>query len=201
MRTWNRHIIVAISTLLLLGHIGTAQASLCLGECGAIITIQNAGSSVTFTGVGPYDGIDDTMIGIVNHSSHSVSVIGLQSTTDIFGFDGDGIHNKLGAPSNPLDSTGYGGPNSYFSNISQDDTSGIVHFITPLAQQGGTSYFGLENSLHPPTTIFSVPTVNGNPVSTLPSPVPLPPSVMLFGIGISLLLVTLWCQRKNQPVV
>lgn len=200
MKIGNKHIIVAISTLLLLGNLGTAQASLCLGECGAIITIQNAGSSVTFTGVGPYDGIDDTMIGVVNHSSHPISVIGLTSSTDIFGFDGDGIHNVLGAPGNSHDSTGYGGPNSYFSNISQDATSGVVHFITPLAQQGGTSYFGLENSLHPPDSIFSVPTVNGNPVSILPSPVPLPPSIMLFGMGISLLLVTLWYQRKNQPI-
>ena len=200
MKTWNKRIIVAISTLLLLGNLGQAQAALCLGECGAIITIQDAGSSVTFTGVGPYDGFDDTMIGIVNHSSHSISVIGLSSTTDIFGFNGDGINNNLGAPGNSIDRTGYGGPNSYFSDISQNATSGIVHFITPLAQQGGMTYFGLEESLHPPNAIFSVPTVNGNPVSTLPSPVPLPPSLMLFGIGISLLLVTFWYQRKNQPI-
>ncbi len=69
----------------------------------------------------------------------------MTSTNNIFGFDGDGI-DTYGAPSNPMDNTGYGGPKAYFTNINAGQTSGRVNFITPIPP-GGTAYFSLENVL------------------------------------------------------
>jgi hypothetical protein len=126
-------------------------------DCGAVITITATGATVTSTGQGPYDGSDDTLIGVVNNipactgsnsrspCGLSIASIDLQSPNPIFAFDLDGIVT-YGAPGNPLDPTGYGGPNAYFSNISADTTSGRVNFITPIPP-GGTAYFSLENVL------------------------------------------------------
>ncbi len=36
-------------------------------SCGSIITITQTGATVTQTGMGPYDGSDDTLIGVVNN--------------------------------------------------------------------------------------------------------------------------------------
>jgi hypothetical protein len=126
--------------------------------CGAIITITGTGASVTQTGQGPYDQSDDTLIGVVNNipkctpgqgsqSACGLSIysIDLTSTQNIFGFDGDGI-TTYGQPGNPQDSTGYGGPNVFFSNINSAATSGRVNFITPIPP-GGTGFFSLENVL------------------------------------------------------
>lgn len=114
--------------------------------CGVVITITDAGTTVTQTGQGPYDGIDDTLVGIVNNSTkRSIPLVVLSSSYDIFGFDGDGV-DTYGAPGNALDSTGYGGPNTYFTNISSDYTTGTVNFVTPLAP-GQSTYFSLENNL------------------------------------------------------
>jgi hypothetical protein len=84
-------------------------ASLCpsLGDatgCDLVITITNSGTSVaagpsfSIAG-GTYDGSDDTLVGIINNSSGAISKIDLRSTTNIFGFDGDGI-DGYGATSN-----------------------------------------------------------------------------------------------------
>jgi hypothetical protein len=114
--------------------------------CGVVVTVTNKGATVSSTGQGPYDGIDDTLIGIVNNSSVPVKSLVLTSTLDIFGFDGDGI-DTYGAPGNNLDRTGYGGPNAYYTNINAGLTSGTVNFITPVAPNGGTTHFSLENAL------------------------------------------------------
>jgi hypothetical protein len=122
--------------------------------CGIVITITNSGASVVPTGQGPYDGIDDTLIGVVNNSNQPIRVIGLTSavTTNggIFGFDGDGL-TTYGVGGNSKDSTGYGGPNAYFTNINVAKTSGLVNFITPIPPNGGTGFFALENALNAAT--------------------------------------------------
>jgi hypothetical protein len=131
---------------------GARAASVCpaLGadtDCGVIISVTDSGATISVTGQGPYDGSDDTLVGVVNQSTKNLPVSSLKLTSDnnIFGFDGDGI-DTYGAPGNAKDSTGYGGPNAYFTNISADQTSGTVNFVTPIPP-GGTAYFGLENSV------------------------------------------------------
>jgi hypothetical protein len=49
----------------------SAQTSLCPAfgsdtACGAIITVTPTGATVMQTGMGPYDGSDDTLIGVAN---------------------------------------------------------------------------------------------------------------------------------------
>ena len=42
--------------------------------------------------LGPYDGAEDTYIGVTNNSGHTVNSFGVSSSTlAIFGFDGDGL--------------------------------------------------------------------------------------------------------------
>lgn len=129
--------------------------------CGAVITVTSTGATVTQTGMGPYDGSDDTLIGVVNNipacmpGQNSQSACGLpifsidlSSTANIFSFDGDGISSStFGIPGNSKDSTQYGGPNAYFTNINAAGTSGRVNFITPIPP-GGTGFFSLENVLN-----------------------------------------------------
>jgi len=141
-------------------------------SCSLLIYVQNGGTSIlddpnatesSDPTPGTYDGDDDTLIGIVNDSSTSLSQISLSSATEpIMAFDGDGIcenpNTTSGLPGlpasdcadvNPIDTTTYGGPDSYFTNISADYMSGTVNFITPLAANGGTTYFSLEEALTP----------------------------------------------------
>jgi hypothetical protein len=123
-------------------------------DCGTIITLATSGStltaSLTNTGQGPYDGNDDTLLGVVNNSNQPLTTLGLTSGNTlnggIFAFDGDGI-TTYGASGNAQDPTGYGGPNAYFTNINASYTGGTVNFITPIAAGGGTAYFSLENAL------------------------------------------------------
>ena len=139
-------------------------------DCGVLITINpDASVSITTPGNGnPYDGNDDTLVGVVNNSSVALSSIGLTSTKDIFGFDGDGMctysftgdtycnTNNAGNPSfqthngnktnkNGTDPFDYQGPTTSFSNISADKKSGTVVFDALAG--GASTYFSLENNL------------------------------------------------------
>ncbi len=131
--------------------------------CALLIDVEGGGTSILEDpSQGAYDGSDDTLVGIVNNGLEPLSQISLSSATeDIMGFDGDGIcenpNSTSGMPGlpasdcagvNTVDTTGYGGPDSYFTNISPDQMSGTVNFITPIAP-GGYTYFSLEAALTP----------------------------------------------------
>lgn len=123
-------------------------------DCGTIITVTDKGATVSFTGQGPFDGIEDTLVGVINKSKLPIGALGLTSSQTIFGFDGDGL-TTFGVPGNPRDSTGYGGPNAFFTNINSSQTSGTVNFIVPIPP-GGTGFFGLEESLSSATACSTV---------------------------------------------
>jgi hypothetical protein len=135
---------------------------------GIIITVTDSGTTTTFTGEGPYDGSDDTYIGVINNSSHDISTLGTLTGTNIFGFETDGIDAYI--PGNPSDLTGYGGPNTFFTVINND--TGVVNFVTPVAAGGGTTYFSLEESI----TLASPITI---------TPAPEPASIALLGAALA----------------
>ncbi len=173
---------VAVVCLALTAPSAIYAASICpaygyaTAGCDLVITVTNSGDTVT---VGPsytlaggtYDGSDDTLIGIINNSSSKLSSIKLSSSTDIFGFDGDGI-DTFGAPGNSSDTSGYGGPDSYFTGINSSYTAGTVDFVTALAANGGNTYFSLEEALSPSMVVT-------------PSATPEPSTLLLLGTGIA----------------
>jgi hypothetical protein len=61
--------------------------------CQFLITVAPGGVAVSEDneGLGPYDGEDDTLVGIENTSSKPISSFPLSSVKNIYGFDGDGL--------------------------------------------------------------------------------------------------------------
>jgi hypothetical protein len=103
------------------------------------------GNSVNFfqdSSQGPYDGVEDTYIGIRNHSGAPVLNFVLVGTQAIFSFDGDGI-DTYGQPGNSFDRTGYGGPRVFFTNINGAQNTGTVNIVNGL-NDGDFTFFSLE---------------------------------------------------------
>ena len=71
-------------------------------DCGYILTI-GAGNTITgaaVLGAAPYDGGDDALVGVINHSgatfTGTISLSGTGNGGGIFAFDGDGICTFIG---------------------------------------------------------------------------------------------------------
>ncbi|MEA2211136.1 MAG: chitinase [Solirubrobacteraceae bacterium] len=134
-------------------------------SCAILLTI-NANGSITVdqdASLGPYDSIDDTLIGVQNNSTHAVPSLHLVGTAASgqppFGFDFDGICSGsfIGTPAGcPFGPTGYEGPNTSFSNISVDLLSGDVNFTGGLAP-GASAYFSLEGAISANGLSFNSP--------------------------------------------
>jgi len=117
-------------------------------SCGILIVINPGGSLSVLKDAtqGPYDGVEDTLVGVLNNSGAPASSIHLSASSSppAFGFDGDGLCTFITCTwANP---TTYEGPNTAFANISTDMNSGDVTFATPLAN-GASAYFSLEGDL------------------------------------------------------
>ena len=165
-RTLRRGVLVAAVGVLLASVVSSFQAAQAVptttapfNECPAIgadtscgiLIIINPGGSLTVKGdstQGPYDSSEDSLIGVLNNSGQKVDSIALTTNTDAFGFDGDGLctYTFTGSSGCPFDTTGYGGPNTSFSNISPDSSSGTVNFTGGLGS-GATAFFSLEEAL------------------------------------------------------
>lgn len=141
--------------------------------CNSVLTIGPGGSLAVVAGgsATPYDGTDDNLIGVINNSGATVNSVSLTGTGNgggLFSFDGDGIDTFTGI-SNTMDDTGYGGPLSFFSNITNGLQTGDVNFIGGLAN-GATTYFSLESSFG---------TTSGLPGGATPEPA----TLVLLGTG------------------
>ena len=123
-------------------------------SCAVLIVITDSGVSVfQDPSQGPYDNIEDTLIGVQNNSSHTTLYsLPLSSPNVIFSFDGDGIcgiDSTTGLPFNPappgcpFGPTGYEGPGVSFSSINSGSTSGIINFAGGIPP-GQSAYFSLE---------------------------------------------------------
>jgi hypothetical protein len=112
---------------------------------------------------GPFDGNDDTLVGILNQNDVAIPTVALSSTTDIFAFDGDGICSGnygttwVGETGCPYGTTGYEGPGTSFSGYSSSNhyETGNVNFGSTGLTAGSSTFFSLESSLNAAT--FSVP--------------------------------------------
>lgn len=127
-------------------------------SCGLLIDVTGAGVSILQdSSQGPFDGIEDTLVGVLNRSNKSVERLSLVSSTDLFGFDGDGLcaYGISGCPFGP---TGYEGPRTSFGAISPDYSSGVVEFSPPL-EPGESTYFSLEESLSSSTVVSGGPSL------------------------------------------
>ena len=175
-----------VTTLAIAGWLGTAvtpahatlaQAGVCPAagvatDCNLLVTFGPGGSISTSTGPQTnYDRVEDALIGVVNNSGHNLASFFI-SGSFIFGFDGDGINTYVAPPStgNP-DTTGYGGPLAYFTNIAPSFNSGTVNFWGGLLS-GNTTYFSLEESIS-----LTAPLV-------ITRNVPEPPTLPLLGLGL-----------------
>jgi uncharacterized repeat protein (TIGR01451 family) len=161
--------------------------------CGALITVtavDGNGNAIAFTvtipnngnGPGngnPYDGDDDTLVGIINSSGGTLTSITLNSTDTsfggIFGFDQDGPCGYGGLNVNcfngaeaRVDPGDYQGPNNTFTipagtscaSFGTCYTTGTVNFISAIPV-GGSTWFALEGL---PQSVTEV-TQTGQPIN------------------------------------
>ncbi len=139
------------------------------GDTSCSLLVDVTGSGTQFlqdTSQGPYDGADDTLVGIVNQSSSPIFGVTITSQVQppIFQFDGDGICTYatgglvgIGggftgdsycstAQLNGTDPGDYEGPINTFGNINSTQTTGTVVFPAPGLAPGASTYFSLENT-------------------------------------------------------
>jgi len=132
-----------------------------------ILLVVNPDQTISVLGdssVGPYDGSDDTLIGIVNNSNAAINAVTVSgSNSDLAGFDGDGICTYAAGGANGSGFTGdsyctsqqvagndpgdYAGPGTSFTldPSSQDDVE--VDFAGNGLAAGNSTYFSLEGAL------------------------------------------------------
>ena len=156
----------ALGCLMLLFVAASAHAGICptvglATDCGVQINITaqsgGVGTSSTISlgpaGNGnPYDGVEDTLVGITNNSGATVNSITLTSTSGAFGFDFDGACGggySPAPPSCPVGGiTGYEGPGITFNTAGVDGSGNgtlVVNFTGGLAS-GSSLWFSLEGS-------------------------------------------------------
>ncbi|HTJ68365.1 MAG TPA: choice-of-anchor P family protein [Actinospica sp.] len=134
--------------------------------CAVLLVFQSDGTVSVLSDPSsgnPYDGSDDTEVGVLNEAGVAIPNVTLTSGADIFGFDGDGICSGgfAGTPAGcPFDTTGYAGPGISYSGINAAKTSGVVNFAESCTgntastcsassglNSGASAFFSLENNL------------------------------------------------------
>ncbi len=120
-----------------------------------ILLVVNSDNTVSVLGdptIGPYDGSDDTLVGIVNNSTRPVNAVTVSGPgSGLSLFDGDGICSGQfgtwdGSASCPYGPSGYEGPGTSFVTDSSLPDSAEVDFTGGLAPNA-SAYFSLEGAL------------------------------------------------------
>jgi len=165
MKHWP--LIVGLGLFILVAPVASGQISPPFTQCPAvgadtscailIVVTDKAINVYTDTSQGPFDGIEDTLIGVQNNSSGTLLSLPLSGAASIFSFDGDGLCTFITCSwPNP---TTYEGPNVAFTSISSDQTSGTVIFPSGIPS-GGSTFFSLELAVQ-----TSCPTLSGQALS------------------------------------
>lgn len=149
---WRRVLHAALAASAIFLHTSSSAIGNCpaIGystSCAVLITINPDGSLgiQKDPSVAPYDGEDDTLVGVVNRSGATVYGISLNGN-GVFGFDGDGANGNS-----------YAGPGVSFTV--QDANTGTVNFDSGLPNNNFL-WFSLEG---PPSTIRLAKTVTIDP--------------------------------------
>jgi hypothetical protein len=149
-------------------------------DCNLFIDFMANGSISTTAGPQTtFDSIEDSLIGVYNHTGSAIFSFNLAGL-GIGGFDGDGIDGYAnGGPivSVAGDTTGYGGVNAFFTNNLGNSLT--VNFVNGIAA-GGHDFFSLEE----PASLSLVVT-----------PAPEPVSMAILGTG----LLGLGLVRRRRP--
>ena len=166
------------------GRTGTGPVGHAVGPdtCGVVITVTGVdgnGKATFFTvakpGTGngnPYDGTDDTLVGIQNNTTSALRSITLTAPhvsgkDDLFAFgDNDGpCVYQFGDGQRYLwcdaggARYGYEGPDNTFS-ITDDTTTGTVNFPGDGVEANGSTWFALEGT---PDSLTSITQTQGTP--------------------------------------
>jgi len=157
--------ITAVALLVPLASVAaaaTAQAAATttppFNECPAVgqdpscelLLVVNPNSTINVLGdpaLGPYDGADDTLIGIVNNSAKPVPAITVTGPgSGLSELDGDGLctYSVSGCPFGP---TGYEGAGTSITTDPSLPDSAEVDFAGTGLKPGATAYFSLEGAL------------------------------------------------------
>lgn len=201
--------VLAGAAAVMIGAAVPAAANVCPAvgadsNCGIIVTLNPSGPpTVTATGQGPYDNSEDTLVGVINNSGSTVGTLHLSAKTDIFGFDGDGISvnpnpisglpglalpgdtgaahgNGYSGTDSTTGSFDLNGPLNSFSGITANAMAGNVDFGSGLVA-GGSAFFSLEE----PLTAASFTSVTPGGPTGVPTGVPEPASLVLFGSALA----------------
>jgi len=141
-------------------------------SCALLIVINPTGSANVYQdgSQGPFDRVEDTLVGIQNNSPIPLTSIPLTSSASppIFAFETDGLcSGAYGSGSGsyipptgcPFGATGYEGPNTSFTIT--DPNSGFVNFPTPLLP-GHSTYFSLEGAVNASGIVIPTTTTTYN---------------------------------------
>ena len=125
--------------------------------CELLVTVTavtTLGAATAFTVAvsnpdqGPYEGAEDTLIGIVNNATtplKSIFFSGLVAGDGIFDLDGDGACALIGCVNGAGDTSGYGGPGVFYTGIGGTlNSRGTVNFAGAGIANNGTAWFSLE---------------------------------------------------------